>query len=214
MTMVLDDLDRRAAEAFEGYIVRKDLVRSFARQYPVPTYVAEFLLGRYCATVDEGEIQEGLEIVARQLQSKTVRAGEEELFKARAREQGSVKIIDLISARLDARTDSYLVELPSLRLRDVRIAPEFVREHERMLTGGFYAEVDLGYDASIAQESSGRPFGVLGLREIQTSNRDVLGGFAAGRKHFSTEEWKTFLSRCIGLEPDRFSARARDALFL
>jgi ATP-dependent Lon protease len=115
MTMTLDALDTIAASVFEGYVVRKDLVRSFARQYPVPTYVAEFLLGRYCATTDEDEIAEGLQIVARQLQSRTVRAGEEELFKARAREHGAVKIIDLISARLDAKTDAYLVELPSLR---------------------------------------------------------------------------------------------------
>ena len=59
MTLVLDDLDRRAAAAFEGYLVRKDLVRKYARQYPVPTYVVEFLLGRYCATTDEREIEEG-----------------------------------------------------------------------------------------------------------------------------------------------------------
>src|SRR5918999_6001344 len=97
----LDHLARLAAEAFDGYIVRKDLVRKFARQYPVPTYVCEFLLGRYCASVDEGEIQEGLQIVERQLRDRAVRSGEEELFKARAKEGGSVKLIDLISARLD-----------------------------------------------------------------------------------------------------------------
>ena len=84
--MELDELDRIAADAFDGYIVRKDLVRKFARQYPVPTYVCEFLLGRYCASVDEGEIQEGLQIVERQLRDRAVRSGEEELFKARARE--------------------------------------------------------------------------------------------------------------------------------
>ena len=76
MSTPLDDLDRTLATAFEGYVVRKDLVRSFSRQYPVPTYVAEFLLGRYCATTDEDEIAEGLHIVARQLQSRSVRAGE------------------------------------------------------------------------------------------------------------------------------------------
>src|SRR3954452_17688488 len=98
--MELDTIDRTAAAAFEGYIVRKDLVRRFARQYPVPTYVVEFLLGRYCASTDEGEIQEGLRIVERQLRDRTVRSGEEELFKARAREAGSVKVIDILSARL------------------------------------------------------------------------------------------------------------------
>jgi ATP-dependent Lon protease len=66
-----------AAQAFDGFIVRKDLVRRFKNQYPVPTYVVEFLLGRYCASVDEQEIQDGLQIVQRQLVDRAVRAGTE-----------------------------------------------------------------------------------------------------------------------------------------
>src|SRR3954454_2449318 len=130
MSEPIDTIDAMGAKAFEGYIVRKDLVRRFKGQYPVPTYVVEFLLGRYCASVDEEEIVEGLQVVERQLADRAVRAGEEELFKARAREKGSVKIIDLLKARLDARTDSYLAELPSLQLRDVRIDPQLVRDNE------------------------------------------------------------------------------------
>ncbi|MDP9410029.1 MAG: BREX system Lon protease-like protein BrxL, partial [Actinomycetota bacterium] len=61
----LDSLDRIAAEVFEGYVVRKDLALKFKGQYPVPTYVGEFLLGRYCASTDEEEIAEGLAIVER-----------------------------------------------------------------------------------------------------------------------------------------------------
>ena len=80
--MELDRLDQIAADGFDGYIVRKDLVRKFARQYPVPTYVCEFLLGRYCASVNEDEIQEGLQIVERQLGDRAVKSGTEELFKA------------------------------------------------------------------------------------------------------------------------------------
>ena len=115
----LDQLDQLAATSLDGYLVRKDLVRTFSRQFPVPTYVVEFLLGRYCASVDDDEIQEGLQIVERQLKSRAVKAGEEELFKARARENGEVKIIDIITARLDAKTDSYVATLPSLQLADV-----------------------------------------------------------------------------------------------
>ncbi len=214
MTIELDTLDLHAAEAFEGYIVRKDLVRTFSRQYPVPTYVVEFLLGRYCASTDPEEIEEGLQIVSRQLANRTVRAGEEELFKARAREEGSVKVIDLISARLDARTDSYIAELPSLRLKDVRIEGDLVQEHERMLTGGFYAEVELIYDAKIAQENSGRPFGIENLREIQLSKRDVLSVLSKGRQQFTTQEWKHFLLRSIGLEPSRLTDRAQDVILM
>ena len=212
--MELDSLDKKAAEAFDGFIVRKDLVRTFSRQFPVPTYVVEFLLGRYCATTDESEIQEGLEIVQRQLSSRTVKAGEEELFKARAKETGSVKIIDIITARLDANTDSYVASLPSLRLKDVRISPEMVREHERMLTGGFYAEVNLAYDASIAQEKGGRAFGIEGLRAIQLSKREVLDTLAAARNQLSTEDWRNLLLRSVGFEPSGLSERAKDALLL
>src|SRR3954451_2178155 len=195
--MELDQLDRIAAEAFDGYIVRKDLVRRFSRQYPVPTYVCEFLLGRYCASINDEEIQEGLDIVERQLRDRAVRSGEEELFKARARETGSVKLIDIISARLDARTDSYVATLPSLQLKDVAIDDKLVRDNERMLTGGFYAEIDLSYDALIAKEKNGRPFSVSSLGPIQLSKRDVLDELYAGRKRFSTAEWKNFLLRSV-----------------
>ncbi len=214
MTLQLDPIDQIAAKAFEGFIVRKDLVRKFKAQYPVPTYVVEFLLGRYCASVDEEEIQEGLQIVERQLSNRSVRAGEEELFKARAREQGSVKIIDIVQGRLDTKTDSYLVTLPSLKLTDVRIDSRLVKDNERMLTGGFYAEVELEYDAAIAQEKSGRPFGVASLREIQLSKREVLEPLYRSRELFTTAEWKKFLIRSIGLEPDAFSPREQDMILL
>ena len=212
--MNLDQLDHKIAEAFDGFIVRKDLVRTFSRQFPVPTYVVEFLLGRYCATTDQDEIDEGLGIVQRQLSSRTVKAGEEELFKSKAREKGSVKIIDLVSARLDTKSDSYLVSLPSLRLNNVRINDDIVNENQRMLTGGFYAEVTLEYDATIAQEKNGQPFGVESLRPIQLSKRDVLKALAEGRGQFTTEEWKDFLLRSIGLEPEKLDGKAKDASFL
>ena len=206
----LDDLDRKTAGAFPGHMVRKDLVRRFRGQFPVPTYVVEFMLGRYCASTDPAEIEEGVEMVREQLTARTVRAGEEELFKARARERGSVRMIDIITARLDAKSDSYLATLPNLRLNDVRIGDRLVKEHERMLTGGFYTEVDLGYDATIAQEKGGRPFEVLALREIQLSTHDILDKIAEGRLALTTPEWKDLLLRSVGLEPAALTPRARD----
>ncbi len=210
----LDRLDNIAAEVFEGYVVRKDLALKFKGQYPVPTYVGEFLLGRYCASTDEEEIAEGLAIVERQLRERTVRAGEEELYKARAREEGSARIIDLVTARLDSRTDSYMVTLPSLRLNDVRIEAGLVSENQRMLTGGFYAEVELEYDPVVAQEKAGNPFGIASLRPIQLSTRGALEQLSRGREAFTTEEWKAFLLRSIGLEPEALSERARNLLLL
>ena len=74
--MQRDEIDNLAAEAFEGFVVRKDLALRFKGQYPVPTYVGEFLLGSYCATTDEKEIAECLEVVERLMGERTVLAGE------------------------------------------------------------------------------------------------------------------------------------------
>ena len=180
-TISMDALDQKAAAAFQGFLVRKDLVRKYARQYPVPTYVVEFLLGRYCASTDPTEIAEGLEIVENQLKGRTVRTGDEELFKSKAREQGSVKLIDIVRARLDAKNDCYTAELPSLALRDVQVADNIVKDNERMLTDGFYAEITLEYDAVVAQEKNGRPFRIASLRPIQMSGANVLDTMMEGR---------------------------------
>ena len=212
--MKLDRLDRIAEEAFEGFIVRKDLALRFRGQYPVPTYVGEFLIGRYCATTDETEISEGLEIVERQMRERTVRPGEEELFKSRARELGTVKLIDQITIRLDSHSDSYLATLPSLRLNDVRFDPNMIKGNERLLTGGFYAEITLEYDATIALEKGGHPFGILTFRPIQLSKHGASDDFARGRLMFTTEEWKDLLLRSIGFEPEKISERMKEILFL
>lgn len=214
MPMNLDKIDQIAAQEFDGYIVKKDLIEPFRKTYPVPTYVIEFLLGRYCATTDEDEIREGLEIVKRQLQNRTVRAGEEEFFKSRAKEKGSIKIIDIITAKLDTRNDTYVAIIPSLRLNDVRISDDIVTSNDRMLTGGFYAEIEIEYDASIAQERQGRPFGVSSLRPIQLSSRNVLDVLYKGRESFTLSEWQDFLLRSIGLEPTALTDKAKNAQFV
>lgn len=210
----LDELDRLAAEVFDGYLVKKDLAQQFRGQYPVPTYVGEFLLGRYCATTDPDEIAAGLEMVQRSLAERTVRAGEEELFKHRAREKGRVKIIDLLRARLDTRSDAYKAELPSLQLNDVHISAELVDGHQRMLTGGFYAEVTLEYIAALAQQQGGQPFRVEAIRPIQMSTHDALGEFVSGRKHFTLEQWRNLLLRSVGFAANRLTAREQDILLL
>ncbi len=212
--VAMDELDTAAAGAFPGYLVRKDLVRHYAHQYPVPTYVVEFLLGRYCASVDEQEIEEGLAIVEQQLDGRTVRSGSQEIFKSRAREEGSVRLIDIVRARLDARNDYYIVELPSLGLTDARVSTSIIQEHQRMLGDGFYAEVTLEYDALAIQDNPPRPFRVAALRPIQLSKPDILQVLARGRRALSTGQWIDFLLRSVGLEPAVLDERAKAVALL
>jgi ATP-dependent Lon protease len=70
------------------------------------------------------------------------------------------------------------------------------------MAGGFYAEVELTYDPTIAQERNGRPLGIGSLREIQLSKREVLPALFQGREAFAADEWKDFLIRSIGMEPE------------
>lgn len=211
--MELDKIDLISAKAFEGYIVRKDLLENFRKTYPVPTYVIEFLLGRYCSTTDEQEMLEGLEIVKRQLQDRTVRSGEEEFFKSKAEKEGTVKLIDIITAKVDD-SGNYFANLPSLRLPKVRIPSEIVYANDRMLTGGFYAEIELEFDKVLAEENGGKPFGVVSIRPIQLSKRNVLETLNKGRENYSLEEWKDFLIRSIGMEPSTLSEKAKNVLFV
>ena len=154
------------------------------------------------------------------MQEKIVRAGENELFKARARgAESTIKIIDLLTARLDTRSDTFLATIPTLLINDVYIPAELVYQNERMLTGGFYAEIELTYGASAASTSQGegknaRPFSITGLRPIQMSKREVIADIARGRKEMSSKEWKDFLIRSVGIEPSALSPRAQAVLFL
>lgn len=205
----MDRIDQIVTEQLEGLVVRKDLADKFRGRFSVPTYVGEFLIGKYCATSDEDEIQEGLEEVENLLSRRVVRTGDHELFKARVRELGAIQIIDIIRAKLDPRNDEYIAELPSLQLSDATIGSQLVVDNDRMLTGGFYAQIGLTY-----VPGQQRPFVVTEVRPIQAHARAGLDRLAEARDMLSTREWKDFLLRSVGLEPSALSQQAQDAYFL
>lgn len=125
-----------------------------------------------------------------------------------------MKLIDIVRARLDAKNDCYVAELPSLALKDVQIGDALVRDNERMLTDGFYTEVTLEYDPIIAEEKNGRPFRIAALRPIQMSNPNVLDVLGKARENFTTEEWRHFLLRSVGYEPLELDERAQKVVLL
>lgn len=86
-----DALDRKASDAFRWL---------YRPQRPGPAVFSpvsgadlrgRVYVGRYCATTNEQEIQEGLSIVQRQLSERTVRAGNEALIHSIAKEKGQVE---------------------------------------------------------------------------------------------------------------------------
>ena len=87
--LVLDDLDRKLAGAFPGRVVRKDLVKRLKVGFSIPVYVLEYLLGKYCASADPTEIEEGLKLVKSAIAERIVRGDETELIKARLQRSGA-----------------------------------------------------------------------------------------------------------------------------
>jgi len=199
--MILDDLDRLATETFPGLVVRKDLLRRMRSAFGVPAFVIEFLLGKYCASTDEETIREGLEFVKDTLAAKYVKPDEREAVKSTIKQQSSFELIDKISVRLVETHDKYWARLSNLNLDYINIDDSLVRQHDRLLMGGVWAEIVLRYDDSYVFKAQNRPFFVERIRPIQLSTRRV-DSFVDARSRFTTGQWVDLLMRSMGYEPN------------
>ncbi len=197
--IVLDPLDELAARAFPGLVVRKDLLRRMRSAFGVPAFVIEFLLGKYCASTDEEAIEEGLEFVRQTLTAKYVKPDEREAVKSAIKQRTSYEVIDKVSVRLVETQDKYWARLGSLDLDFINIAERDVRDHDRLLMGGVWAEVMLAYDPDYVFRGQNRPFRIEAIRPIQLSTRNI-DAFLAARGSFTRDEWLDLLLRSVGLE--------------
>jgi ATP-dependent Lon protease len=197
----LDGLDRLAAEAFPGLVVRKDLLRRMRSAFGVPAFVIEFLLGKYCASTDEQAIHEGLEFVRETLSSKFVKPNEREAVKSAIKQHATYEVIDKISVRLVETHDKYWARLSNLDLDYINIDQREIRTHDRLLMGGIWAEVVLRYDDSFVFKAQNRPFFIESIRPIQLSTRKI-DQIVEGRSRFTRDQWLDLLMRSMGYEPD------------
>ena len=195
------ELDRKLLDTFQGYVVRKDIVRSVKGQDNVPVFVLEYLLANSCSTDDEEKIKEGVENVHRVLREHYVNPDEADLIKAKIRERGTYKVIDKISVRLDPSKDKYWAHLSNLNINDANIPDGLITAHEKLLTGGIWAIIDIDYDSLQTIGSKIYPFVVSKIRPIQLSSFDE-GRIKSARESFSNEEWLQVLLRSGGYEPE------------
>jgi len=198
--LVLDELDKLASEAFPGLVVRKDLLRRMRNAFGVPAFVIEFLLGKYCASTDEEVIREGLEFVRDTLSRKYVKPDEREAVKSAIKQHTTYEVIDKITVRLVETHDKYWARLSNLDLDYVNIDDSLVREHDRLLLGGIWAEIILRYDGSYVFKGQNRPFFVDTIRPIQLSSRNIET-FVEARRRFTRDQWLDLLMRSVGYEP-------------
>ena len=195
------ELDSKLLDQFKGYVVRKDVVRSVKGGANVPVFVLEYLLANSCSTDDEEKIQEGIENVKRVLRDHYVNPDEATLVQVKIREQGTYKIIDKISVRLDPSKDKYWAELSNLAIRDANISEDIISQHEKMMTGGIWAIIDIDYDSTQMIGKKIYPFVVSKVRPIQLSSFEEER-IAKARSLFNNEEWLDILLRSGGYEPE------------
>jgi ATP-dependent Lon protease len=200
------DLDRLLIEQFPGKVVRKDLTKLIKEGANVPVYVLEYLLGMYCATNDETEIQNGLATVKRILSDNYVRPDEAEKIKSKVREQGTWKVIDKVTVKLNEKKDCYEAVMGNLGVKGVEMPRSFVKQFEKLLTGGIWCIITLNY--YFDEESKTSPFVLADLKPIQMPNMDMDDLFVA-RSRFTENEWIDALIRSIGMEPSVLDQRVK-----
>lgn len=142
-----------------------------------------------------------MESVKRVLQKHYVNPDEANVVQSKIKEEGSYKVIDKISVRLDASKDKYWAELFNLNIREANIDESLVTQHEKMMMGGIWAIIDIDYDSSMMIGNKIYPFVVSKIRPIQLSNFS-LDRIVEARREFTNEEWLNVLLRSGGYEPE------------
>ena len=200
-----DLLDDKANKLFGGKVVRKDLVRKVKVGANVPVFVLEFLLGKYCASSDEVSIQMGLQVVNDTLANNYIRPDESAKAHSKVKESGKYSFIDKVKVRL---VDSdYWAEGVNFNNKFLQIPSQYVRDYERLLMGGVWAQVDMRFESD--EESNGKnPFWIDKLVPIQIATFD-LDEYRGVRKQFTTDEWLDLIIRSMGYEPGEMSRRLK-----
>jgi ATP-dependent Lon protease len=204
----MDALDAKVSQVLAGKVVRKDLVRKIKVGTTVPVYVLEYLLGKYCATDDQAAIEAGLRVVNTTLAENLVRADESNKAQSKVREKGKHTFIDKVKVRYLSDEDKYWAELINFGHRFVHIPESYVRDFDRLLMGGVWAQVEIRHEYD--EEAKGRrsPFWIGELRPIQMASFD-FEEYAHARREFSADQWLDLLIRSIGLEPSQLDRRAK-----
>jgi ATP-dependent Lon protease len=208
-TPLRDGLDDKANAVFSGKVVRKDLVRKVKVGANVPVFVLEYLLGKYAASSDELAIQMGLQVVNDTLANNYIRPDEATKAQVKVKDRGEHTFIDKVKVRL---VDSDLwAEVVNFGDKYVHIPTQYVRDYERLVTGGVWCQLDMRFEYD--EETKGKhPFWIDKLTPIQIATFD-LEAYRRGRGAFSSDEWIDLIVRSMGYEPETMSRRLK-LLFL
>src|SRR5690554_3102215 len=151
----------------EGKVVRRDLPQLVKDNVVVPTYVLEYLLGQHCASSDDEIVSQGVEKVKDIIKKHFVHRDEAERVKYDIVTNGSHRIIDKVSAKLNDKKGTYEAEFSNLGLKRVLVSNEIIAAHKKLLTSGVWCIINMEYH--VGDESTGSPWVIENLKPIQIS---------------------------------------------
>lgn len=201
----LDGLDRQLTLAFDGKVVRKDLLHRIKKGTNVPTFVLEFLLARFCASDDQAEIDAGMEAVLATLQDNYVRPDEANAAQSKVATKGKHRFIDKVHVRFVEKEKRHWASLENFNSQRIAVGEKFYRDNDRLLEGGIWAEVTLVHNEIDEDDYA---FYIEDLRPIQLSRFD-FNQYVEGRKSFTRDDWLDAIMRSVGLEPSKLSKRVK-----
>ena len=201
----MNELDQKLIAAFDGKVLRKDLLHRIKKGTNVPTFVLEFLLARFCASDDQAEMDSGMEAVLASLQDNYVKPDEANAAQSKVATKGKHRFIDKVHVRYVEKEKRHWAALENFNSQRIAIGEKFYRDNDRLLEGGIWAEVTLAHNPI---EEDNYAFYIEDLRPIQISRFD-FSRYVEGRKAFTRDEWIAVILRTVGLEPTKLSHRVK-----
>ena len=203
----IEEINTKLYKYFSGKIVRKDLTKKIKEGANVPVYVLEYLLGMYCSSINNEDIEEGLKTVKKILAENYVRPDEAEKIKSKLRENASYTVIDKVTVKLNLRENRYEAEFSNLSLKGIPISDVYPSKYERLLGGGIWSIVQLEYFYDEGDKNR-NPVTIRKLTPVQMPEID-FEEFKQMRVNFTDEEWIDIILRSTGMEPEKFNERVK-----
>ena len=203
---VMSNLDRKITGDFAEFTVRKDLVSEVKGNALVPSYVLEYLLGKYATTTDQESIKAGVKRVREILADNYVHREESKLIQSKIREKGRYTVIDKVQVALNEKLDRYEATFENLDISRVVVDSQTVKENPKLLVTGIWCQCMLLY--AYSGDSNEVPWRLQRLMPVQMSHDD-RENYLNMRSRFTAGEWIDLLMQSVGFNPDLFSDRAK-----
>ncbi|MBW3079639.1 BREX system Lon protease-like protein BrxL [Bifidobacterium simiiventris] len=202
----MSELDRKVTAEVSGYTVRKDLVSKVKGNALVPSYVLEYLLGKYATTTDANSVQAGVERVRAILADNYVHREEANLIQSKIREKGRYQVIDKVQVALNEKLDQYEATFENLGISRVVVDSQTVRNNPKLMVTGIWCMCTLVY--AYSGDPKDVPWRLHRLMPVQMSHDD-RENYLAMRSRFTADEWIDLLMQSVGFNPSQFSDRAK-----